>query len=97
MFLSPNKLEISFEALGEDERPKMAKFSSLEGMNLYTNGLEAKMTILPSSLQGNHHNAITQIKGQECPSTFKKKQCIKNWHENEWRTKYHNQSVDVTN
>ena len=42
------------------------KFSSLEKLNLYTNDLGAKKTILPSSIQRNHNNAITEIKGQEC-------------------------------
>ena len=54
-----------------------------------TNGLDAKKIILPSSLQRNHHNAITQIKGQECPSISKKRQCIRKLHENEWRIRYH--------
>ena len=57
------------------------KSSSLEKVKLYTNGLDAKKTILPSSLQRNHHNAITQIRGQECLSTFKKRQYIRNWYE----------------
>ena len=71
----------------------MVKFSSLEKMNLNTNGLEAKKIILPTSLQRNHHHTITQIKGQECPSTSKKRKCLKTWHENEWSTKYY--SMDV--
>ena len=58
-------------------------------MSLNINGLEAKKTILPVPLQRNHHNAIAQFKGQESPSTSKKRQCLKTWHENEWRTKYH--------
>ena len=47
------------------------------------------MTILPSSLQKNHHHTITQFKGQKCPSTFKERQYLKTWHENEWKTRYH--------
>ena len=69
--------------------PKMVKFSSLEKMSLNTNGLGDKMTILPSSFQRNHHHAITQFKEQECPFASKKRQCLKTWHENEWRTRYH--------
>ena len=34
--------------------------------------LRAKITLLPSSLQTNHHHAITQFKWQKCPSTSKK-------------------------
>ena len=47
------------------------------------------MTILPSFLKRNYHYAITQFKGQKCPSTSKKGQCLKAWHENEWKARYH--------
>ena len=41
------------------------------------------MTFLPSLLQPIHSNAITQSKGQKCPSTSKKMTKSKPWHENQ--------------
>ena len=41
------------------------------------------MTLLPLTLQWNYPIAITQFKGQECPSTSKKRTKSKNWHENQ--------------
>ena len=77
-------------------KPKMESFSSLEKMGSYTTGLGLNMTILPSSLQRNHHHTIAQFEGQECPSSSKKKQCLKTWHENKWRTRYHISTSEQT-
>ena len=51
-------------------------------MNIYTK-LRAQMTLLPSLLQPIHSNAITQSKGQKCPSISKKMTKSKLWHENQ--------------
>ena len=46
------------------------------------------MTLLPSLLQPNHSNAITQFKGQNNPSTSKKRTKSNNWHESECEDKF---------
>ena len=46
------------------------------------------MTLLPSLLQPIHSNAITQYKGQKCPSTSKKKTKSNDWHESECEDKF---------
>ena len=76
--LISNKLEFfSLETLGEDEA-KEKNFSSIgEEDGFKYPWLMAKMTFLPSSLQWNHHHAITQFKGQKYPSTSKKGQYLK--------------------
>ena len=53
-------------------------------MNKYY--VKAQMTLLPSLLQPIHSNAITQTKGQKCPSTSKKMTKSKTLA---WKPRYH--------
>ena len=73
---------------------KLKRWTShpLEKMGFIYPWLMAQMTLLPSSIQWNHYHAIMQFKGQKCPSTSKKGQYLKTWHESEWKTRSHSLS-----
>ena len=53
------------------------------------------MTLLSSLLQPNHSNAITQFKGQKCPSTSKKRTKSNNWHESECEDKFSQKQIKI--
>ena len=61
----------SLETLGKMKEMRASSHPLEKKMNIYTK-LRAQMTLLPSLLQPIHPNAITQSKGQKCPSTSKK-------------------------
>ena len=69
LLCSSRGLNGSLETLGENEGIE-SFFSSVGEEEVYTK-LRAQMTLLPSLLQPIHSNAITQTKGQKCPSTSK--------------------------